>query len=520
VLLRDGEALPIGARAFDLLVALALKPGRLVTKSELLDLAWPGLVVEEANIQVQVSALRKLIGPRAITTIPGLGYRFSAVLEMQADVSAVDLMGDVTAELDLSLPDKPSVAILPFTNMSVDPSHAHIADAVTEDITTELSRFHSLFVIGRHSTLTYRGRAIDVRTIASQLGVRYVVDGSVRRLGDRTRVTAQLIDASTRKHVWAEHYDRAPEEIFAVQEEVVQSIVMAIAPEVTQAETAKARRQRPNNLTAYGLALKAWADAWASFRNPEPSRLDAIALQAEQALAIDRDCTLALNAAAFVQWLRVFYRGTPSATDAWHHGMSMVRRAIDLDRTDSLGYVVKAALLTHEPNRGCESIRYDEALDDLRRAHRLNPNDHVALRLLGHTEAVSGDARGGIAHLQQALRLNPRDPGSINVIGMLSLAHFFARDYAQGVKWGLQAAAGGPAMPNHHVFLAMNLVGAGEIARATAAYDVARQLSPEYVLARINGFSVFRRPEDRLRQRIFLRIAAGLEDPAAANVHR
>ena len=164
-------------------------------------------------------------------------------------------------EIDMSLPDKPSIAVLPFINMSGDPEQEYFTDGVTEDIITELSRFHSLFVIARNSTFTYKGKAVDVRTVARELGVRYVLEGSIRRSGNRIRVTAQLIDSLTGNHIWAEKYDRVMEDIFAVQEEVTRSIVAAIAPQIEDAEIAKARRVRPANLSAYEIAVRASANA-------------------------------------------------------------------------------------------------------------------------------------------------------------------------------------------------------------------------------------------------------------------
>ena len=241
-LLRDGEPVQLGARAFDLLLALAQHPDRLLTKGELLDLAWPGLVVEEANIQVQVSALRKLIGPHAVTTIPGLGYRFSAALETQTELApASHINGGADAGHELPLPDIPSIAVLPFVNLSVDPDQEYFADGVTEDIITQMSRFKSLFVIARNSSFSYKNKAVDIRQIGRELGVRYVVEGSIRRSNNRVRLTARLVDSFSATHIWAETYDRVLEDIFAVQEEVTECIAAAIAPNIDEAEMLRAR---------------------------------------------------------------------------------------------------------------------------------------------------------------------------------------------------------------------------------------------------------------------------------------
>jgi TolB-like protein len=162
----------------------------------------------------------------------------------------------------LTLPDKPSIAVLPFQNMSADPEQEYFTDGVTEDIITELSRFHELFVIARNSSFTYKDQAVDVRTVANELGVRYVLEGSIRKVASRIRVTGQLIDGVTGNHIWAERYDRVLDDIFAVQEELTQSIVRAIAPHISEIEVAKARRQRPENRSAYEVAVRAQAKAW------------------------------------------------------------------------------------------------------------------------------------------------------------------------------------------------------------------------------------------------------------------
>ncbi len=221
----------MGARAFDLLVALVERRHRVVTKNELLDVVWPGLVVEENNLQVHISALRKLLGQDAIATIPGRGYQFTL-----ADSDSTTAPNVGFGEPDLTVPDLPSIAVLPFANMTGQPEQDHFIDGVTEDIITELSRFRSLFVIARNSTFSYKGASADIREIGKQLGVRYVLEGSIRRVADEIRVTGQLIDAQSGNHIWAERYDRVLGDIFALQEDLTRAIVTAIAPQIDAAE--------------------------------------------------------------------------------------------------------------------------------------------------------------------------------------------------------------------------------------------------------------------------------------------
>jgi adenylate cyclase len=517
-LLVAGQPVAVGARPFDLLVALIERRDRVVSKDELLAVVWPGMVVEEANIQVQVSALRKCIGRDALATVAGRGYRFSCVLEDEA-ATLPRQSGPRADDPDCPeppLPDKPSVAVLPFANLSEEAAHGFFAEGVTQDVITLLSRFRSLFVIAHNSTATYAGTANDLGTVAAQLGVRYVVEGGVRRAAHRVVVTARLCDTASGRTLWAERYDRVVDEIFSVQDEVTQCIVTAIAPEIAGAELAKARRHRPAALSAYEMALRAWGDAWAAFRNGDKSALDDIVARAEQALSIDPASTLALNCIALACWQWVFLRSAASLFDAHERGLKAARRAIAIDPTDGLGYVMLGTLLAHVGHVDGASIPYDEALDALETAHQLNPNDHFALRMLGLTKSIAGRPREGIEHLLRALRLNPRDPYSVSVFQMLATACFIAKAYDEGARWALRAHALFPNMANTLVFLAQNYVGLGDIEQARSACLEARRLSPEFVDARTAGVSVYRRAEDRRRGVTFLRIAAGLEDPAAA----
>lgn len=253
-LLAAGEPLVLGDRAFSLLLCLIEHRDGIVSTDDLMKLVWPGLVVEENNLSVQISTLRNLLGAQTLVTLRGRGYRFAVeVLEITTPPLAPVID-------DLSLSDKPSIAVLPFSNLSNDPDQAYFCDGITEDITediiTELSRFRSLFVIARNSAFTYKQRSVDVCTVARELGVCYVLEGSIRRLTNRIRVTVQLIDALTGNHIWVEKYDRVLEDVFAVQEEVTRAIVAALAPHVESAETRRVRDVRTGNLSAYQLAMR------------------------------------------------------------------------------------------------------------------------------------------------------------------------------------------------------------------------------------------------------------------------
>ncbi len=435
---------------------------------------------------------------------------------VRAAGSAAAKPSPAVGEIDLSLPDKPSIAVLPFANMSGDPEQEYFTDGVTEDIITELSRFHSLFVIARNSTFTYKGKAADVRTVAKELGVRYVLEGSIRRAANRIRVTAQLIDASTGNHIWAEKYDRVLEDVFAVQEELTRSIVTSIAPRIDEAELTKISRRRPENLTAYEFAVRARATLNQSYARQDRSLRAQAIREARAALAIDPNCVLALNQLAAGLWQEVFLGTAANRREARKEALDTVTKAIELDRTGYEGYVVRGLLRATSSGDG----QAEQSLEDCRHAHELNPNHFFTLYILGWVEMVHGDCAQAMEHMLRALRMNPRDPWAFNVYASLADVCFFAKDYEKGLSWGLRSVAEAPdaGIPHHDV--ALCYVGLGEIEKAGEALKNARRYAPEFIEAALNGKSVWRRPEDRRKYHVFLRIAAGLDDPSAAEALR
>ena len=255
-LLAEGLPVALGARALDVLLALIERRERLVTKEELLELVWPGLVVEENNLQVQISALRKILGPQSIATIPGRGYRFAAPLGADEALPAAASAAAVSSR------EPPSIAVLPFLNMGGDPEKDYFADGITEDVITELARWRSLAVTSRNSTFRFKGKSVDMQRLGHELGVRFLVEGSVRRMGERIRITAQLIDAESGNHVWGERFDRPMADLFAVQDQVVQTIVGTLVGRVQASGADRARRRPPSSLDAYDHVLRGNALPW------------------------------------------------------------------------------------------------------------------------------------------------------------------------------------------------------------------------------------------------------------------
>ena len=419
-------------------------------------------------------------------------------------------------ELDLPLPDKPSIAVLPFASMSSDPEQEHFIDGVIEDIITALSRFRSLFVIARNSTFTYKGKAVDIRAVGKELGVRYVLEGSIRRAASRVRVTAQLIDALTGNHIWAEKYDRGVEDIFAVQEELTQAIVAAIAPMIDAAEIDKVRRRRPDNLSAYEVAMHARAYVTEAHMNTDHALRAKGIDMARKALAIDPRSAIALNALALGHLGDLFDGTAPDPQHTWQQGMDAATKLIEVDPSSSEGYARKAALLFDVIG----ADRADEARIILARARELNPNDVDVLRLQGVTEQRSGDYQASLEPLLLAIRIAPRNPQQFRNHAHLALACLGLRDYATAMGHIRLALSDAPKHGRLHMLSATILVGLDDVKAARAAFEQARQLAPGLLAQWMEDGAPTRDAAARHRLRMFLRIAAGLEDRRAADAIR
>ena len=370
-----GTSVHLGSRAFDLLLALVRRQGQLATKDELMAEVWPGTVVEESNLQVQISALRKVLveepeGPRYLITVPGRGYRFVAPVELADAANAAATPAERTWHSlpALPLPDKPSIAVLPFANMSGDPEQEYFADGVVEEIITAISRMRWLFVIARNSSFTYKGRDVDVKRIGRELGVRYVLEGGVRKAAGRVRITGQLIDASTGMHLWADRFEGPIEDIFDLQDQVTASVVGAIAPKLEQAEIERAKRKPTENLDAYDYYLRAMASLY--------------------------------------QWTK----------ESNNEALRLLYRAIELDPNFASAYGVAAWCYVWRKTQGWVTDGAQEAAEATRLAQRaveLGKDDAIALSAGGYALAhIAGDLDDGAAFIDRALVLNPNLAGT------------------------------------------------------------------------------------------------------------
>ncbi len=479
-LLSHGALVQIGPRAFDLLLALVKRQGTLVTKDELMAEVWPNTVVEENNLQVQISALRKIFtgdpdGSRYLQTVSGRGYRFVAPVEREKSADAVAVMPIAPTDFGarpLPLPDKPSIAVLAFTNMSGDPAQEYFADGITEDIITALARFPSLFVIARNSSFTYKARSVAVKQIGRELGVRYILEGSVRKVGSRVRITGQLVQAENGIHVWAERYDGDLNDIFALQDEMTASVVGAVVPSLQRAEIERARGKPSNSLDAYDLYLRALPAFYACTKenNEEALRL------LEKALALDPDFVAALLLAENC-WSLKANQGWAPAPETRSEVMRYARRAVQIDKDNA------DALATLARRTAGIERNYEEANSLAERAIALNPNSAVAWRQGGFSLIYAGRPEAALEYLERAVRLSPRDARSEDSWAGITLALIQLERDNEAVAAGRRATQGNPNSATAWRVLAAALALTGQLDEARNAMRRLLAIDPSCTLA-------------------------------------
>jgi adenylate cyclase len=369
--------------------------------------------------------------------------------------------------------DRPSVAVLPFTNMSGEPEQEYFVDGIVEDIITGLSRIKWLYVIGRNSTFTYKGRAVDVKQVGRDLGVRYVLEGSLRKIGNRIRLTAQLIEAGSGRHIWAERYDRALDDIFAVQDEITLSVVGAIEPSLRQTEIERAKRKRPENLDAYDLYLRALPHAYV----PMPGEADkALALLA-QALTLDPDYPAAHATAAWCYEMRYLRAGLqePDKRAALDHAQTAIEVGADDAATlATAGFVI--GLVAHD---------YDTAMEVIDRALTLTGASVLALWMGAFVLGHAGDTAKAIDYAERALRLTPFGRESSFAYGALALAYCALGNFEAAAATGAKAVQANPRFSLNHVLHAAALSRLDRLEEARTAARRVLECEPDFT---VSGF--------------------------------
>jgi TolB-like protein/Flp pilus assembly protein TadD len=384
----------------------------------------------------------------------------------------------------LPLPDKPSIAVLPFANMSGDPEQEYFSDGITEDIITALSRFRWFFVIARNSTFTYKGKTVDVKTVAQDLGVRYVLEGSVRKAGSRVRITAQLIDAATNLHVWAERYDRDLKDIFAVQDEITENIVTSIGPEFLSAEMRRAQRRDVRSLDAWDYIMRA------AFHHSRYRKEDVAEAQRLLQKAIELDpfnaegfCLLALT-----HLMQVQFGWSESADQSIQEAAKAAEKAVAIDDRDAWAHTALGLV-------DLILRRYDDAIRRLRMAVQLNPSLANAYGALGQALTLAGECAEAVEQINKAIRLSPRDPFLVYWFGHLSMAMFAGGQYDVACQWGAKVIQENPSFPGGHRLMAAIYGQLGRIEEAKAALKELLLLMPGMTIDDVRKQVPFKDPD-------------------------
>ena len=480
---RGSQPIAVEPQVFDLLIYLLDNRDHVVSKDDLIASVWGGRIVSDSTLTSRVNAARRAIGDsgdeqKLIRTIARKGLRFVGEVHTQ---STSNEPGHFTAappdesneplRTTLPLPGRPAIAVLPFSNMSGDPEQEYFSDGISEDIITALAKLRWFFVIARNSSFIYKGKAVHMNQVAEELGVRYVLEGSVRKSGERVRITAQLNDVVTGSHLWAERYDRGLADVFAVQDEITEAIVAAIEPQLYIAENFRSQRKPPDSMDAWDLVMRALSHYW------RLTRQDNVVAQAllEKAIAIDPNYGQALGVLAASYTFSAHMGWADMATVAPIAERAALA-AILADGEDPWAHLALAGVYLF-------GRRLDDSLAEFELALQLNPNFSLAQGYYGLALSYCGRWEEGDLAARRALRLSPRDPFSALYYGIDSYAHFVGRKYDEAMRLAREAIRQrGDFVGAHRVLTAAaGMIGQTEV--ATNALQELRRAQPNISLA-------------------------------------
>ena len=444
--------------------------------SRLEGLAEPGGMCISAAVYEQIRDRIELafedIGQQKVKNIdrPVHVWRWSKDASVTAETPA-------TADQPLPLPDKPSIAVLPFENMSGDPEQEYFSDGITEDIITALSHIRQFFVIARNSTFTYKGQAVDVQAVAKDLGVRYILEGSVRKAGNRVRISAQLIDGITGNHLWAERYDRDLEDIFEVQDEITLTVVGAIEPELAQAERERAMTKKPDDLNAWDLFQQGMFHL---HKRTKKAAVEALSLF-DRAIELNPTFSGPYSGSAYIRAYGVNQGWSATPEDNFESALQTAEQAIALDSNDAFARV---ALGNVRIGRG----ELDKAELEFRKAMELNPSSAFAHMYVGHVLGHQFEsAEQGLTHLELAIRLSPRDPYTGPTMGRMSVAHFILGNYEQTVEYARKALQFPTTQIRQNAFLVVALTNLGRDDEAKLALQDLLRRDPDFTCSQFSN---------------------------------
>ncbi len=461
-LLRDGKPMVIGNKGLLLLRALLEARGRPVSKADLMDAVWPGIAVEDSNLSVQIAAVRKMIGSSPegidwITTIPRLGYRLADGAGRADHQPNENVQPPTNA--------RPTIAVLPFANMSGDSEQDYLADGITEDIITALTRLHWFFVIDRNTSFTYKGRITQVKQIALELGVRYVLEGSIRKSAQRVRISVQLVDAVSGNHIWAERYDLELTDVFAVQDEIAERVAGAIEPELLRTESATAVTRHTGNMTAWDLVRRG---TWYFHQVTRDTHLHARELF-RQATALDPDLPEAHIWLARVSAGLIPYGWSVDPKADLREGKAAALTAIRLDERNPYSHYGLAivSVYAHE---------FDQATRAAEKTLEISPSFALGYLVLGMARLFNGQASEAVAPLEHGLRLSPFDPQNFVWFNVLAMAHLFGGASQRALDCAVRALKIRPAWPTTLETMTCCHAASGSPEKARACVEQMRNL--------------------------------------------
>lgn len=488
-LARGSEMIVTGPQVFDLLICLVQNRERVVSKDDLMDVVWRGRIVSESTLTSHINAVRKAVGDtgdeqRLVRTVARKGYRFvGAVREFDAAEKAGAIKPD---EAGLAVPDRPSIAVLPFLNLSGDPGHDYFVDGVVDDIISALSRMRWLFVIARNSSFTYKGRAVDVKQVGRELGVRYLLEGSVRKAANRVRITGQLVDATAGTSLWSERFESTLDNLFDLQDQITTSVVGALAPHLESAEIERARHKPTGSLDAYDYYLRGM---W-NFHQVSRSAIDEALAMFYEAMQRDQEFASAHAMAAWCYSWRKLSRWVTDFEREVTEGTRLARRAVELGRDDAVALAASAHALAHLTHDFHSSI----ALLD--RALVLDPNLAAGWYLGGFLRIWRGELDDAIERITAGMRLNPLGPDMHRMEVGTAMAHLLAGRTEDALFWAEKAAR---HMSDHALpisILAAIYARAGHGDKARLAVRQLCRLDPALRLSNLGEWLPFQRPQD------------------------
>ena len=476
---RGNDLVAVEPQVFDLLEFLIRSRDRVVSRDDLLAAIWQGRIVSEATLSSRVNSARTAIGDNGekqglIRTFPRKGFRFIGEVLEEFDASSAP-----AAVLEYMKPretdmEGPSIAVLPFTNMSGDPEQDYFADGMAEDITTALSRLSGLVVIARNSSFTYKGKAVDIRQVGREFGANYVLEGSVRRGGERLRISGQLIDAASGAHLWADRFDGDLSDVFELQDRITESVVAAIEPTLQFAELQRHRHPRSDKLDAYDLLLRAYGLEYAFTAESMTAALDCL----YQALAIDPTYAPAMAAAAYCHAQHHFQGWVPQDDMDRAKAVKLAWRAVELAPNDAqvlwmAGFAVWNMALE----------RKETARELFNRSLMINPNCAMALILGGWIESMRGNQPTGREMIERARRLSPRDPRSWFMSGTMAIAAVIDGNYPEAIAWAEKALTQNRRFAPALRALAVALVKVGQRDQAAQIVQELLRIEPKLTIS-------------------------------------